>query len=203
MFLQKGLWNISLCIYMYCSCMSCRDNKISVNGGRETFYCITEFTTDHTLKQWSQTQFLEGHSSAEFSSNQLQITPAWKFLLILKTLISWKMCVWLELELNCAELWPSRNWVWDQYFKETVPPPPPPKKILTSCTDPHVVPNLYKLSSSVEHKRRYFENASVFLSMVTNIFQNISFYVQQKKKSYRFGMTLGWINDKLNLSLRI
>ncbi len=33
-----------------------------------------------SLKQWSQTQFLEGHSSAEFSSNQPQITPAWKFL---------------------------------------------------------------------------------------------------------------------------
>ncbi len=31
------------------------------------------------LDQWSQTQFLEGHSSWEFSSNQLQITPVWKF----------------------------------------------------------------------------------------------------------------------------
>ncbi len=55
---------------------------------------------------WSQTQFLEGHSSAQFSSNQLQITPAWKFLVILKTLISWVRCVWLGLKLNCAELWP-------------------------------------------------------------------------------------------------
>ncbi len=64
---------------------------------------------------WSQTQFLEGHSSAEFSSDQLQITPAWKFLVILKTLISWIRCVWLGLELNSAELWPSRNWVWDQW----------------------------------------------------------------------------------------
>ncbi len=66
------------------------------------------------LIQRSQTQFLEGHSSAEFSSSQLQITPAWKFLVILNTLISWIRCVWLGLELNCAELWPSRNWVWDQ-----------------------------------------------------------------------------------------
>ncbi len=38
------------------------------------------------IGQWSQTQFLEGHSSAEFRSNQLQITLAWKFLEILKTL---------------------------------------------------------------------------------------------------------------------
>ncbi len=64
---------------------------------------------------WSQTQFLEGHSSAQFSSNQLQITTDWSFLVILKTLISWIRCVWLGLELNCAELWPSRNWVWDQW----------------------------------------------------------------------------------------
>ncbi len=55
------------------------------------------------LDQWSQTQFLEGHSSAEFSSNQLQIIPTWKFLVILKTFISWIICVWLGLELNCAE----------------------------------------------------------------------------------------------------
>ncbi len=69
------------------------------------------------LRQRSQTQFLEGHSSAEFSFNQLQLTAAWKFLVILKRLISWIRCVWLGLELNCAELWPSRNWVWDQWFK--------------------------------------------------------------------------------------
>ncbi len=55
------------------------------------------------LDQWSQTQFLEDHSSAEFSSNHLQITPTWKFLVILKTLISWIICVWSGLELNCAE----------------------------------------------------------------------------------------------------
>ncbi len=56
------------------------------------------------LYQWSQTQFLEGHSSAQYSSNQLQLTPAWKFLVILKTLVCWIRCVWLGLELNCAEL---------------------------------------------------------------------------------------------------
>ncbi len=70
-----------------------------------------------SLILWPQTQFLEGHSSAAFSSNQLQITPAWKFLVILKTLIIWIRCVWLGLEQNCAELWPSRNWVWVQCFK--------------------------------------------------------------------------------------
>ncbi len=42
---------------------------------------------------WSQTQFLEGRSPAQFSSNKLQITPAWKFLVILKSLISWIRCV--------------------------------------------------------------------------------------------------------------
>jgi len=34
------------------------------------------------LEQWFQTQFLKGHSHAEVSSNQLQLTPAWKFLVI-------------------------------------------------------------------------------------------------------------------------
>ncbi len=37
--------------------------------------------------------FIQGHSSAEFSSNQHQITQTWKFLVILKTLISWNGCV--------------------------------------------------------------------------------------------------------------
>ncbi len=72
------------------------------------------------LRQWSQTQFLEGHSSVQSSSNQLQFTPAWKFLVILKTLISWIRCVWLGLELNCAELWTARNWVWDHCFKGSI-----------------------------------------------------------------------------------
>ncbi len=48
------------------------------------------------LNSWSAT--------VRQSSNQLQTTPAWKFLVILKTLISWIRCVWLGLELKCAEL---------------------------------------------------------------------------------------------------
>ncbi len=58
----------------------------------------------NTIDQWCQTQFLEGLSSAQFSSNQLQLTPAWKFLVILKTLISWIRCVWLWLELNSSTM---------------------------------------------------------------------------------------------------
>ncbi len=30
----------------------------------------------YTLQHWSQTQFLEGHISAQFSSNQKQTDPA-------------------------------------------------------------------------------------------------------------------------------
>ncbi len=37
--------------------------------------------------------------------------------MILKTLIIWIRCVSLRLELNCVDLWPSRNWVWDQWCK--------------------------------------------------------------------------------------
>jgi len=32
----------------------------------------------------------------------------------------------------------------------------PKKKMLTLLTHPHVVPNLYRFISSVEHKRRYY-----------------------------------------------
>ncbi len=47
----------------YCDCYSC----MCLKGIKSTF--------QHLL-QWSQTQFLEGNNSAEFISNQLQITPA-------------------------------------------------------------------------------------------------------------------------------
>ncbi len=76
------------------------------------------YRPNRALVHWSrsQSQFLEGHISAQFSSNQLQITPAWTLLLILKTLSSWIRCVLLGLDLNCAAMWPSRNWDWDQWL---------------------------------------------------------------------------------------
>ncbi len=48
---------------------------------------------------------MEGQCPAEFSSSTL----GWKFLMSLKTLISWFRCVSLGLELNFAGQWPSRN----------------------------------------------------------------------------------------------
>ncbi len=81
---------------------------------QKTMVVLSVVYSEH-VHQRSQTQFLEGHSSAEFSFNQLQLTPVWKLLVILKTLISWIRCVWLGLELNSSELWPSRNWVWDHW----------------------------------------------------------------------------------------
>ncbi len=50
-------------------------NKLLFYG--VTQYCnalLLKVTFHNTVGEWSQTQFLEGHSSAEFSSNQLQIT---------------------------------------------------------------------------------------------------------------------------------
>lgn len=38
MFPQKALWNICLCVYMYCSCMSRREDKMSVNERRESLF---------------------------------------------------------------------------------------------------------------------------------------------------------------------
>ncbi len=98
-------------VLLHCHCTYKTHQKIVTGSEMSTLYFC--------LWQWSQTQFLEGHSSAEFSSNQLQITPAWRFLVILKSFISWIRCVWLGLELNSAEVWSSRNWVWDQWSMVT------------------------------------------------------------------------------------
>ncbi len=88
----------------------------------DLFLTSTQLFTSQDLKALVSNSIPGGPQLAELSSNQLQITPAWKFLVILKTLISWIRCVWLGLELNCAELWPSRNWVWDQCLKGIVHP---------------------------------------------------------------------------------
>ncbi len=63
------------------------------------------------LQHWSQTQFLEGHSSAQFSSNPNQ-THLIQLLMITRNFQAG--VIWSWLKLNCAELRPSRNWVWDQ-----------------------------------------------------------------------------------------
>ncbi len=72
------------------------------------------------LNHWSQTQFLEGHSSAQFSSNpnQTHLIQLIKLLMITRNVQAG--VIWSWLKLNCAELRPSRNWVWDQWFKLTV-----------------------------------------------------------------------------------
>ncbi len=57
------------------------------------------------LDQWSQTQFLEGHSSAEFSSNQLQLTPAWKFLVILLLLNPFHTARWSRKIAGVPSVW--------------------------------------------------------------------------------------------------
>lgn len=56
----------------------------------------------YPLGQWSQTQFLEGHSSAQFSSNNLQITPG---LVVSSSHLDYfdQLClIWVEQ--ICAEL---------------------------------------------------------------------------------------------------
>ncbi len=66
-------------------------------------------------------------------------------------------------------------------------------KILSWLTHPQVVLNIYAFLSSVEHKRTYFEGnlattqsqfPFIWNCLVTNIFQNIFFYVPQKKESH-------------------
>ncbi len=68
------------------------------------------------IAHWSQTQFLEGHSSAEFSSNPNQ-THLIQVIKVFRITRNFQVSViWSWLELNCAELWPSRNWVWDHRY---------------------------------------------------------------------------------------
>ncbi len=90
----------ALCIKMFCSLAVVR-----LEAGRPRLW--------HPLTHWSQTQFLEGHSSAQFSSNPnqthlIQLIEVFRITRNFQAGVSW---IWLEL--NCAELWPSRNWVWD------------------------------------------------------------------------------------------
>ncbi len=69
------------------------------------------------LRHWSQTPFLEGHSSAKFSSNPNQTHLIELIKLSMLTRNFQAGVTWSWLELNSAELRPSRNWVWDHWFK--------------------------------------------------------------------------------------
>lgn len=79
--------------------------------------CLTGVCIKKTSKSVVSKSIPGGTQLCRFAPTNSKITPAWKFLVILKTLISWTRCVWLGLELNCAELCPSRNWVWDKCSK--------------------------------------------------------------------------------------
>ncbi len=90
--------------------------------------------------------------------------------------------------------------------------------ILSSFTQPQVVPNLYEFLCSAEHKGRYFEESLLsgcfgapltsivgqkmpLKSMVPQscsvslILQNIFLLCSEQIDSYRFGTTWGWVND--------
>ncbi len=70
-----------------------------------------------SIKHWSRTQFLEGHSSAQFSSNPNQ-THLIQLIKVFRITRNFQAgVIWSWLELNSAELWPSRNWVWDLCHK--------------------------------------------------------------------------------------
>ncbi len=58
----------------------------------------------------------------------------------------------------------------------------PKMKILSSFTHPHVVPNLNKFLSYIEHKRRYFEFWRTKQLMVPIDFHSISFPIQHSSK---------------------
>ncbi len=61
----------------------------------------------YSLVLWSKTQFLEGHSPVQFSSNQLQLTPTWKLLGVL--LIILKFMLPHFLAFLSSSLWPGNR----------------------------------------------------------------------------------------------
>ncbi len=61
------------------------------------------------LWHWSQTPFLEGHISAQFSSNPNQTHLIELIKLLMFTRNFQAGVIWCWLELYSAELWPSRN----------------------------------------------------------------------------------------------
>ncbi len=70
-----------------------------------------------SIDHWSQTQFLEGHSSAQFSSNPNQ-THLIQLIKVFRITRNFQAgVIWSWLDQNCAELWPSRNWVWDHCYR--------------------------------------------------------------------------------------
>ncbi len=92
----------------------CYREKATAND-RNIFGCVILEIQPHflILQHWSQSQFLEGHSSAQFNSNPnqthlIQLIKVFRITRNFQAGLSWS---WLEL--NSTELWPSRNCVWD------------------------------------------------------------------------------------------
>ncbi len=85
-----------------------------------SLFCILMMNNSlEPLRHWSQTQFMEGHSSAQFSSNPNQ-THLIQLIKVFRITRNFQAAViWSWLKLNSAELWPSRNWVWDLCSKGT------------------------------------------------------------------------------------
>ncbi len=79
------------------------------------------YTHLYRLNHWSQTQFLERHSSAQFSANPNQ-THLIQLNMVCRITRNFQVgVIWSWLELNSAELWPSRNWVWVHWDKQWHP----------------------------------------------------------------------------------
>ncbi len=82
-------------------------------SGGISYQAAKDIPLPQALNHLSQTQFLKGHSSAQFSSspNQTQLIQIIKVFKITRDFQ--EGAIWSWLELNSAELRPSRNWVWD------------------------------------------------------------------------------------------
>ncbi len=81
-----------------------------------TQYSHMRITQILSLSHWSQTQFLEGHSSAQYSYNPNQ-THLIQIIKVYRITRNFQAGVLELVGAKSAELRPSRNWVWDHCFK--------------------------------------------------------------------------------------
>ncbi len=113
-------------------CYLCWFNIVSINISKQAALLVILWTNPLSigLKRNSR-----GHSSNPNHTHLIQLIKAFRITRNLQAGVILSL-----LEINSAELWPSRNWVWDHCLKGLVQPQ---MKVLSSCTHSQVIPNFF------------------------------------------------------------
>ncbi len=102
--------------------VKCKKGKRAIRQNNDNYIkdILLQIKVLHdAIEHWSQTQFLEGHSSAQFCSNpnQTHLIQIIKVFSIPRNFQAG--VIWSWLKLNSAELWLSGSWVWDHCHRRT------------------------------------------------------------------------------------